>query len=181
MGLLLAVSGIYVPQFLRKRRLEFLFDATAGAFQVPAPSSVGLSYSDYLALYAEFTRDQAGRVLRLGDGEEVRSRLFNGACRIGQQLRIEFNIRTFEEVMRVGSLTYKLLKIDLRGDRQGDIMIKQCFFSAYYSSQVCRLISALDEGLFAGLSWGGRLSFSQRITEGSQCCRAFLAVPGRSG
>jgi hypothetical protein len=34
----------------------------------------------------------------------------------------------------------------------------------------------LDAGLLAGLSDGGRLVFSQRITEGYACCRARLWV-----
>ena len=52
MGLLLAISKIYVPQFIQKRKLEMLFQATADAFQVAAPSTRGLSYNDCLKLYA---------------------------------------------------------------------------------------------------------------------------------
>ena len=109
----------------------------------------------------------------------MQSRLFQNAYRIGQQFKADFNINTAEEVMRMGALIYKFLKIDFQGEPQGNIVIKRCFFSAYYSSKVCRLISSLDEGLLAGLSGGGKLSFSQRITEGNECCRAYLEAPGR--
>jgi hypothetical protein len=132
-----------------------------------------------LKLYAQFTREQAEKTIRQGNELEVHSRLFQNACLIGRQFRADFNIHTAEEVMRMAALVYKLLKIELKGDPRGNIAIKQCFFSAYYPSKVCRLISSMDEGLLSGLSGGGRLHFSQRITEGDDCCRAYLKAPGR--
>ena len=39
MGLLLAVLKICVPQFIQQRKLAALFNTTAGAFQVAAPST----------------------------------------------------------------------------------------------------------------------------------------------
>jgi len=67
-----------------------------------------------------------------------------------------------------------MLGIDFLGEPDGSMVMTRCFFSDYYSSPVCRLISSLDEGLLVGLAGGGRLSFSQRITEGHECCRAHL-------
>jgi len=78
--------------------------------------------------------------------------------------------------MQMSAVIYKMLKIEFHGDSHGDIVIKRCFFSTYYSSNVCHLISALDEGLLAGLSGGGQFSFSQRITEGYSVCRAYLEM-----
>ena len=57
--------------------------------------------------------------------------------------------------------------------------IPKCFFSAYYSGPVCRVVAALDQGLAAGLSRGGRLTFVGRITEGNAACRAILEPPSR--
>jgi len=57
------------------------------------------------------------------------------------------------------------------------VIIKYCGFSRFYTGRVCRLISALDGGTFAGLSGGGKLEFSQRITEGHDCCRGRLLFP----
>jgi hypothetical protein len=179
MGLLLTVSNLYLPRFIRKRKLEMLFKATADAFQVASPSTNGLAYDSCLELYAQFTREQAIKTIRQGNELEVHSRLFQNACLIGRQFRADFNLHMAEEVMRMSTLVYKLLKIEFQGDPLGSIAIKRCFFSAYYSSEVCRLISSLDEGLLSGLSGGGRLHFSQRITEGKECCRAFLEASGR--
>jgi hypothetical protein len=179
MGLLLAISKIYVPQFIQKRKLEILFNATANAFQVTSPSTGGLSYNNCLKLYAQFTQEQALKSIQQGNELNVRSRLFQNAYQIGQRFKADFTINTIEDVMRMGTLIYKLLKIEFEGEPRGNIVIKRCFFSAYYSSNVCRLISSLDEGLLTGLSGGGKLNFSQRITEGNECCRAYLEASRR--
>jgi len=60
------------------------------------------------------------------------------------------------------------------------VTVKRCYFSQFYSGSVCDLISALDDGVFSGLSGGGRLVFSERLTEGNACCRAKLRL-GESG
>jgi hypothetical protein len=179
MGLLLAVSKIYLPQFIQKRKLELLFDAAADAFQVATPSTRGLSYNNCLVLFARFTQEQTLRSIKQGSQIKVQSRLFQNACRIGRELKTDFHINTAEDVMRMGTLVYKLLRIEFHGEPQGNIVIKRCFFSSYYSSDVCRLISSLDEGLLSGLAGGGKLTFSKRITEGNECCRAYLEASGR--
>jgi hypothetical protein len=174
MGLLLTVSKIYLPGFLRRRKLEMLLAATAEAFQVETPSTRGLPYPDVLELFARFSAEQANKSIQAGSQIQTRERLFLNASRIGKQMRANFNVTTPEEVMRTAELAYRILKIDLEGQPSGEIEIKECFFSAYYSGRVCRMISALDEGILSGLSGGGKLSFSARLTEGSQSCRAFL-------
>jgi hypothetical protein len=174
MGLLLEVASIYVPGFIRKRQLESLFQSTADAFGVEKPSVKGLSFEESLKSYARFTSEQADRAIQQGNDLEVQSRLSRNAYRIGEQLKVGFHISTAEQVMRMSAMIYKLLHIEFHGKPGGNIVIPHCFFSAYYSIDVCRLISSLDEGLLAGLSGGGKLSFSRRITGGNECCRAYF-------
>jgi hypothetical protein len=76
--------------------------------------------------------------------------------------------------MALGQILYRAIGIEIQGDGQGNVTVKRCYFSQFYAGSVCDLISALDDGLFAGLSGGGRLTFSERLTEGSGCCRAKL-------
>jgi hypothetical protein len=180
MNLLLTISKLYMPANIRKRKLDTLFKATADAFQVEVPSTRGLSFNDSLKSYAQFTRELAVDSIKHNKESIVKSRLYNNAYLIGQQLKKDFRIET-PEVMQMGSLIYKLLKIDFQGEPGGNIVIKRCFFSAYYSSQVCQLISYLDEGLMVGLAGDGKLKFSQRLTEGHECCRAYLETAGGSG
>jgi hypothetical protein len=150
-----------------------LFTATADAFQTTRPSTSGLSFDDCLRAYAQFTREQAEKTIQQGDGAVVRPRLFENAHRIGRQLKADFRVSS-TEVMKMGALLYRMLGIDFDGEPGGNIVIRHCFFSTYYSGPVCRMISSLDEGLLVGLAGGGRLSFSQRITEGNECCLAHL-------
>jgi hypothetical protein len=173
MGLLLAVSTLYVPQFIRKQKLEMLFKATADAFQFTVPSTRGISFDDSLKLYAQFTREHAENSIRYSKESEIQPRLFQNANRIGRQFKADFKVNS-GDVMQMGSLIYRILKIDFRGEPGGNIVIRSCFFSTYYSGKVCRLISSLDEGLLVGLAGGGKLKFYQRITEGDKCCRACL-------
>jgi hypothetical protein len=174
MGIRLGLARIHIPQSVRKRRLDGLFEATAAAFGTPAPTTRRLTDDQCLDVYAEFTRDQAEAVLRHGDVLDTQARLFSNARRLGNQLRAEFKVNSTLDVMRLSSLVYELIGIDFRGEPDGDITIRRCFFSTYYSGQVCRVVSSLDAGLLAGLSRGGRLVFSERLTEGGRCCRAYL-------
>jgi len=70
---------------------------------------------------------------------------------------------------------YRLLEIEFQGD-EGGVVISRCYFSPFYSGPICRVMSALDRGLFAGLSGGRQLVFTARITEGQAQCRAHLSV-----
>jgi hypothetical protein len=81
-----------------------------------------------------------------------------------------------EEVMALGQILYRAIGVEIQGDSQGDLIVKRCYFSQFYSGPVCDLISALDDGVFSGLSGGGRLAFSERLTEGRECCRAKLQL-----
>jgi hypothetical protein len=179
MGLLLTIFKRYVPMPVRKHELERLFKATVEAFECAAPTTRGLNYIKRLELYARFTREEAEKALRVGREAEVRSRLFENARRVGQYYQKAFRTTSIEEVMQAGGLIYRLLEIDFQGEAEGQIVIRRCFFSRYYSVRVCQLVSALDEGLLAGLSGGRRLRFSQRISEGHSTCQAYLQDPGR--
>lgn len=174
MGFLLTVSRIYTPPFIQKSRLNELFRATADAFQCETPQSNGYSLNQCLTIYALFTAEKAEESIRKGKENEAKERLNYGARRIGKNIREQLNVRTLEEVMQACKVIYKALKIEFRGNARGQIYVPNCFFSSFYSRDVCRIISSLDEGLLAGLSGGLKLDFSQRITEGNKCCKAQL-------
>lgn len=178
---------LYLPDFIKKRKLQELFALTAEAFQCETPSLKGLSFGDSLKQYALFTKEQAENHLRQEidplcgndptgkkNPADLKNRLYQNAFQYGLNLRRKLKCKTPEEFIAVCRLVYKIIGIDFHGNAQGKIEINRCFFSDYYSGDVCRLISSLDEGLIAGLSGGGQLEFSARITEGGICCKAFL-------
>lgn len=177
--MLLRVLQFYIPSFIRRKVIRELACLTADALRCEAPKLEGLSYKTGLREYALFTNEQVQRLIRNnGDIEMVKNELFQAARRLGQDMRQRFHITKPEEVMRASRMMYRILDIDLQEDDQGGILINRCFFSRYYSGDVCRIISSLDEGVAAGLSGGGKLAFYQRMTEGSNCCKAYFSMRG---
>ena len=176
MSLLVSAMQIYMPQSVKKTALAQLFMATATAFEVEVPPLAGLDYEDCLAQYARFVQTLAE--LRLRDGREIEAvaqRLYRNAVEMGRLHSKWFRPCTVRDVMDIGRVFYRILDIDLQGNARGEGVISRCYFSRFYSAQVCRLMSAMDRGLFAGLSNGGGLTFTSRITEGQPCCRAHFA------
>ena len=173
--MLLKIIQIYMPEFIKKKKLNELFCLTADAFQSELPERRGLTFKECMIKYALFTKELAESYLQSGHPiEEVKNRLYQNSYIFGQNLRKSLHIVTWEEAVTVLKVIYKLMGIDFQCDRQGEIIIKQCFFSKYYSGGVCKLVSSLDEGLAAGLSGGGRLYFNQRITEGGSYCKGYF-------
>lgn len=177
MNLLVRTIQVHVPAFIRRKKLLELFDLTAAAFRGEAPVLEGLGYEECLLQYAQFTRQEAEKAIQQGCDREAKGRLYQSALQMGQNLRKSFRISTTADAMDMARILYRGLRIDFSGTSQGEITIRRCFFSQFYSSVVCDVISALDSGVMAGLAGGGQLVFSQRITEGKDCCKACLMRP----
>jgi hypothetical protein len=169
----LMVARFYVPPSLKKKGIEELFLLTADAFGVEPKFSKALSSLANLKQYALFTKEEAETVLASGSQiQKVKDRLFQNAYSFGGSLRRRLHPSSPDEVMAAARILYRLIQIDFKGNTRGEIVIGRCFFSRFYSPEVCGLISALDEGILTGLCGGGDLRFSQRITDGKDCCRA---------
>ncbi len=180
MGILLTAVGVFVPGFVRKKKLAKLFSITADAFGIPMPSLEKLTVRDCLRTYALFTKKQSGEALSAGREDEVKEKLYHNALLLGTALRREFGVRNFTDAMKLARLVYSIVGIDFRGEASGGVTVERCFFSRFYSPSVCGIMSSLDAGLLAGISGGGRLDFYRRITAGAECCRAgisFVANP----
>lgn len=179
MRFLVSVLQIHMPEYVRKRALEQLFRSTAAAFEARLPPLAGLDSQACLAAYARFTRMQAERRLREGrEIEAVEQRLYRNAVEMGQSYGKWLRPGTVQDVMAIGHVLYRVLATDFQGDARGDVVITRCYFSRFFSAEVCRLMSAMDRGLFAGFSNGGELTFATRITEGHPCCRAHFDWEG---
>jgi len=177
MNIKLFLSQFYLPASYRKRKTAELFEVTAKAFGVkPAVVLPTESPDALLERYAEFSKNQAQAILknrRLVEG--IKAGLFAGARAMGVCLRKELNLKNDRDFHIATRSIYKALKIDLEFVGNGEILIKKCFFSGFYSEEICFLMSSLDSGLIAGLSGGLKMSFYQRITEGCSSCRAVIS------
>ncbi len=162
---------------MKKRQVGKLLQLTSEAFEAAAPPSLqGLSFDESLRAFAIFTRDEAEKALRSGkDLSAIDDTLYHRALELGAQYRRWLGIRKIDDVMSAARVLYGFFGIDFLGTSSGKITIRRCFFSEYYSSAVCKCISAMDAGLLTGLSGGRRLMFSQRITEGAPACIGVLA------
>jgi hypothetical protein len=177
MNLFLSISDLYIPAFIKKRELKKLFDITAETFGCAAPVISELSFEESLSAFGRFTRNAIEQsVLRSDSLHIIQDKLFKGAFELGKKYKQRFHIKTFDEALEAGRILYRIFGIEFQSNAQGMITINSCFFSKYYSPITCWIISSLDEGIMAGLSGGGKLKFSQRITEGYDCCSARLAI-----
>jgi hypothetical protein len=180
MGLLVSVLQLHTPEFIRKMALMQLCKFTAAAFNADVPRLANLNSEECLARYARFAATQAGQ--RMHEGREIATlekRLYDNAFEMGKQQRPWFRPRNMQEMMTVGRVLYRMLQIDFQGDANGDVLIASCYFSCFYSCEVCQLMSSMDRGLFGGLSNGGQLTFTARITEGQTCCRGHFCWPSK--
>ena len=177
MNLPLTIARIYIPAPIKKKKLLELFELTAQAFDSRMPALANFSYKECLKAYADFSKIKAEEALKRPDnGKAVKEKLYHNAFQMGEKLRKDFRIRSNAEVIRLSKILYKMLGIEFSGKTSGEVIIRHCFFSKIYTADVCRLISALDEGVAAGLSGGGVLSFEERITDGKKCCRAEFSM-----
>lgn len=177
MNVLARLLAVHMPGPVKSRILDELFRATARGFDRVAPPTTGQSPDGRLAAYARFTRDEAERAIGSGqDLTDLRARLRAEAYALGLRLRGVLGVEGRAEALVVARPLYHAIGIDFRGTPAGDVTVRRCYFADRYTPGVCGLVSALDEGLLAGLAGGGRLEFTQRLTEGADQCRARFAV-----
>jgi hypothetical protein len=177
MYLLLRIFHSFIPSILKKKGLEELFICTAAAFNQNPPALKGISYNKSLSMYAQFTKDEVEKyILGGGDLLNLQKELNKHAVIFGQKLRKLFSIRTYKKTLYVFGQLYSFIGIDLKFSGNEELSVKKCFFSNYYTPQVCAIVSAIDSGVFEGLSGECRIEFRQRITEGQECCNASILI-----
>jgi hypothetical protein len=176
MSLRLRALELHVPDVVARSALRRLFDATASAF---GREQVDLDAMDRRALlerYVSFTARCAEQTLSDNTQLElVYRRMWENAHTLGESIRRRLGVRTRADALRAARIAYGMIGIDLQADEHGDVTVDRCAFAHRYSPEVCRLTSALDTGLIAGLTDGGRLAFSERITEGRPRCLARIS------
>ena len=175
-SLLLRLPG-NLPPTVKRQALVQLFRSTAAAFQCDMVRLWGLSREQCLLEYARFTAERTEEALRSGgDLSELQNRLYRNAYRLGRTPGWLLGVRSVDDVMALGRILYDILDIEFYGSGSGEITIRRCYFSSFYSPEVCQVMAAMDRGLLAGLAGAGDLVFNQRITEGQPCCRGHFTL-----
>jgi hypothetical protein len=178
-SLRLRIAELYVPKWVARSAVRRLFGATGAAFGRDPVALNGLDHRALLERYASFTATSAEAALAdQEDLDALSRRLWDAANVLGRSVRRGFGVRTREDALRAARVVYRMIGIDLRADPHGDVVVDRCSFAAWYSPQVCGAMSSLDAGMIAGLTGGGRLTFTERITEGSPQCLARISWHG---
>ena len=178
MNLRLKILHFWIPLSVKKEKLKQLFRFTADAFGCEAEFQENLPYLKLLKSYAVFVQDQSTRArMEFRDISTIKQKLYQNAYKTGLELKKSLNIQGVSEAMEFSRIFYRLIGINFSGQKSGEFVIDKCFFANYFSPETCSLISSLDEGIAAGLS-DGKLEFSQRKTEGRDCCRGRLIMEG---
>ena len=99
-------------------------------------------------------------------------RIYCSAFRLGNRVRKVTGLTEQEELQKLVFLLYRGIGVRMDGDLPGEILVKECYFSQQYSPWQCALMSCMDSGVIAGIFGGGKLTFTERITEGCGHCRA---------
>lgn len=177
MSLRLALLERHLPGPIRRRMLQRLVAGTADAFGAPRPTLPDPRDAAFIRAFAEFTRDRAAG---LGDDgpatAAARARLYAAALELGRSIRRWAGVRTAEDSARALRLVYDAIGIGLRADLEtGAVTVRRCAFSDTYTPSVCHLVSALDAGVFRGVTGAWNVTFVERITDGSATCRGHLA------
>lgn len=117
-----------------------------------------------LGVYALFTKECMKK-------ETDRKHLYKITRRIGNQIRQISGFTEDADLQRLIFLLYRNIGIRMTGSLE-EIWVEECYFSHHYSPANCAFISAMDRGIVEGLLGGGRLAFTQRLTQGCDRCRA---------
>ena len=160
----------------RKKGLQDLFRLTAAAFGREVPALRGQSRGEMLGSYARFTGGQVQQALAAGTSAGVRKTLYETSRQMGRDIRARLPIRSRSDAAAALHCLYACWPSTRKSMPGARSTVRRCFFAAYYTPEVCRFISAMDEGIVAGIC-GGRLVFSQRLTEGADCCRGRIGWP----
>jgi len=159
----------HTPRWVICLEVRVLCGTTARGFGVPARRIRAWSAEKALMEYAVFS----ARCLRQVKADP--ERLYREAYRTGERVRRLTGFTERKELQRLVFYLYRNIRILMDGQLPGEVTVSRCFFSRIYTPEECALMSNVDSGMIAGILGGGKLTFSERITEGCGGCRARLS------
>lgn len=153
-------------ELFRRTELQILMSLTAHALRQPSMCIWHLPHLEALKCYAEFTRDNLSDDV----SPEILQRMNTQAYRLGRILRLLFLIRRKTTAQQFVVSLYRNIGIAMSFKSEDEIIFHNCFFSRFYTPDVCLAASSLDDGIIRGLTGCGKLTFKQRITEKCKYC-----------
>ena len=172
------------PERLVSIQAQILLNMTARGFGVKRKRIAHLPADEALASYARFTVECMEKPAAPGQGapdegktgragrRAVLRRLYREAYRTGSRIRVITGIRESRDIEKLVFYLYRNLQIAMEGHIPGEITVSDCYFGRIYTPAQCAVMSAADSGVIAGICGGGKLKFTERITEGCGECKA---------
>lgn len=156
------------PDWIRRLEVQILLNLASHSFgrrrlwvwHMPAPKA--------LSVYAAYTLECMART------EADPGRLYAHAFLLGKRLRGITGLSEQQDIQRLIFYLYRNIHVSMGGALPGEITVPRCYFKGFYTPEQCRLMSNVDAGIIAGLSGGGRLYFTERLTEGAGQCKAIF-------
>ena len=102
-------------------------------------------------------------------------RLYQAAYAIGSRIRSITGFTDIKDLKRLVFFLYRNIGITMDGCLPGEITVSGCYFGRLYTPRECALMSYMDSGIIAGLFGGGKLVFTERISEGCGRCTAHFS------
>ena len=158
----------------RRLELQLLMHLVTSSLHLPRRCLLFMPSTRSLDVFAAFTAQQ----LELCSDAQ-RQTLHVKAFRLGTRLRQCLSHRDSEALTSLIFLLYRNIGIYMEGHFPGQVTVRSCHFCHHYSPQICQIASLMDSGVICGLFGGGRLEFTQRITEGCPTCHCEL-IPSRN-
>ena len=158
----------------RRIELQLLMNLTAHALGQKPKRIWTLPNAKALRVYADFTSSN----LQAGADEPLLERMHTEAYKMGRLLRRLFLINNEARAQQLIVALYRNIGIKLSFESSRQLCFHRCYFSRFYTPQVCKAASALDDGIIRGILGleSEHLHFSQRITEGCKYCKAQLII-----
>lgn len=179
MNIRLTLLRLHLPEALRRSVLRELITTTARAFGRTPPRTAGVPARTLSAVAVERSNAWAREAIAAGtDLRGIQAHLFSEASTLGARARRRLRVGGEAEGLAAARLVYRAIGIDLRPGCAGDVVVPRCAFAGAYSPEVCRLMSAMDSGLIAGLTGAEGMRFTARLTEGAPACRALVLHEG---
>ncbi len=169
------VYNLLSSDFGARFELRTLIRRTAKTFGVDVPKTAGQTTEQLLGIYAQLTSDAAMHALQTEqDPELLHQRLYRMTYRLGCSLRRWLRPQNEQECAAILVALYRNIGITISEEGEREFCVHKCYFSSFYTPEVCSVISAIDQGIFAGIYQGGKLVFRERITEGHEVCSAYM-------
>ncbi len=195
MSVRLRLASLWMPRFVKVREIdrirsltyaaldELLAEHVPGAVEVEGENQAH-RLEDRRAAMALGHRKRVEALIR-GVGREKaillgRNSLYPIGKALGRDARRRLGVGdTRKELLQAASVMYDILGIEFTvstGPEGDQLVVSSCALSSYYSSDVCAILSAVDEGAVSGLNPGAKMLFREHLTDGSPRCVASISI-----